>query len=63
MLFDEQLHNILYHRATSEDDGEPVELSEGTIILLFAFLLVFLFFTFRVIVHIEREDMKARKGL
>ena len=63
MLFDEQLENILFHRATSKDDGETVELSEGATILLVAFVLVFVFYTFRLIIHVEREDMKARKGL
>ena len=61
MLFDEQLENILFHRATSNDDGEAVELSEGATILLAAFVCVFVFFTFRLLLHIEREDMKARK--
>ena len=62
MLFDEQLEHILFHRATSKDDGET-ELSEGATILLVAFVLVFVFYTFRLIIHVEREDMKARKGL
>ena len=63
MLFDEQLEHILFHKATSKDDGETVELSEGATILLVAFVLVFVFYTFRLIIHVEREDMKARKGL
>ena len=63
MLFDEQLDHILYHKTTSQNDGETLELSEGATILLLAFGAVVIFYTFRLILHVEREEMKARKGL
>ena len=71
-MFDE-LDHIFFHRhhqkAAESSDGEaqmPIELlSEGATILLVAFVAVVVFFTFRLILHVERqEDLeRQRKGL
>ena len=71
-MFDE-LDHIFFHRhrqkAAENSDGEaPMSielLSEGATILLVAFVAVVVFFTFRLILHVERqEDLERhRKGL